>query len=314
MTTTAMTAVPATRPLTLPRKLKVTVGVMVFCAFLGAVGFIVGVSKRPAAATPGRYVGFATLVADNYLAGKPLDVPAATGIDTQLGRLTQAQVSAQASQPDSHVAPIPVANVTFESAVDHAVTAKGKATGRSVETDTFLVQYTDGTVGQLAVVVDGTSAGPELGALPTLLPGPPRAPAVNPVGSGVPVAQLADALPSGLQFQVNQWAAAFAADNQVALYQLTGDTATATFRGLGGYQVVGTPQIVSATEPGTSKNPAKSMVVTITMVMQSTSQPTVVASTSYDLLVDNLQNHLPNIVAWGPAGSGGTLIPFENGS
>lgn len=309
MANPAYTAVPATRPFKVPRKLKIIVGVMVVCAAAGLLGLAAAAKKKTAAAPPGRYAGFATLVANNYLAGTPLDVPTAQGLDSTLGRLSQAAAGdASVRQPDVNTVAMGASRAVFESAVDQTVKGVGL-----VETDTFLVEYKNGSVGRLAVVVDGTANGPELGALPSLLPPSQPPPANPPVATGVPVGQLTSSLPGGVQFQVDQWATDYAANNETGLYTLTGDTANRTYRGLGGFQVVGNPVIVSSTEPEANHRLASRLVVTITVTFQSTATSTVVTSASYDLLLENLQDHLPNIVAWGPAGSGAALAPFENG-
>lgn len=295
---------PRPRPFKVPTKLKVIVGVMVVCALLGLVGFVASSRKHAVTSGP-RYEGFAALVAQNYLDGHPLNVARAQGLTTSLGR----QLVITAKQSGTKVAvtttpaPFGVVAVAFDRATD--VFSKSG----TIETDYFWVEYKDGSVGELAVVVHGTPSGPVLGAPPSLLPIMHARTTQTVVASGV--AHSGTAIPPGFVKQIDAWASAYAAGNGTALYTLTGDTAKAVYRGLGGYRVEGEPVIVSST-PWTARRPPKTVVVTIDVMFQSVKNPKVVAESSFDLLLDNLTNAYPSIAAWGPPGSGPNLVPFQN--
>jgi hypothetical protein len=303
---------PEPQPFKTPRKLKIIVAVMVVSALGGLAGVAAASQKKKAPSTGPQYEGFAVLVAQNYVAGRSLDVPVASGVTTSLGRLSQAatqtnQGSVSGSQPSSTVKPLKVAQVSFESSTDTTT----KATG-TVETDTFWLEYENGSIGQLAVVVNGGPHGPALGALPTLMPGPPAGSA-TPVQTGLPLDQQASPLPHNIIYQVGQWATAFVSNDKQALYQVTGDTSSQTFTGIGGYTLVGNPTIVSSS-PYNAKHPPKTLTVTVQLTMVSKTDPTVLTRSSYDVVVTSLSNAYPNVVAWGPPGSGSTLVAYQNAS
>ena len=313
MSVATYTTFPAPKPLKLPRKLKIVVAIMVFAALAGLVS-LVSKSKSPSASSDGpKYVGFATLVAQNYVSGHVLDVPMVAGLSSTIGRLSAVgsgavqQDSGQSTQQqqDSTVQPLAVSNVAFYS-------GKDVSTGKTsvVETDKFLLEYTDGSLGSLEIVVDGTASGPELAALPSVGPNPDQASSGTAAQAPVPIANLNKPLSSGLIYQIGQWAQAYASNDGTALYVVTGDSGSQSFSGLGGWKVLGTPQEISATQD-TGKDVTQ-IVVTVELTLQSTSNASVIEQSEYDLLVTNLLHKYPNVVAWGPPGSGSALTPYEN--
>jgi hypothetical protein len=203
------------------------------------------------------------------------------------------------------IQPLPVQTFSFSSGTDKKVSKT-----LTIETDTFLLEYTNGSLVDLDIIVYGTPTGPELAALPALLPAPKGPGALAEAGAPVPVSELDQPISQGLQFKVGQWANAYASDDQVALYLVTGDTQNVKFRGLGGFKLVGDPVITMATQDG-PETPA-TMVLTVEMTLQSASDSNVIERVSYDLLATGLSNQYPNIVAWGPPGSGSSLTPYEN--
>src|SRR5579875_535486 len=215
------TALPAPRQVRLPRAVRVAIAVMVGCTLLSLAAL--GAAGRARAGQPatGRWLGFATLVAENYVAGHQLQVPLAAGLDPGLGRLSQAASSGQLpgmAPASTALVPLPVVHLAPMSSTD---VARGRDT---IETDVFGLELTDGTLLELAVVVDGTPRGPVLADVPSLLAGPAASPQRPPVQSGVPAAQAQEQLPSGVVAQVGRWAQAYAADDEQTLYELTGDS------------------------------------------------------------------------------------------
>ena len=316
MSSDAFTTFPKQKPLRLPLRLKIVIAVMVLCAVAGIAGLASKTKPTPAATGP-QYVGFATLVVDNYVAGHVLDVPMATGLSATIGRLSavgagavpqQLSLTPGSAQPaTATVQPLPVSNVAFYSGTDrHA----GK--GLTVETDTFLLEYSDGSLGALDVVIDGTSGGPQLAALPALVPAPATPSAEPQAGAPVAVSSLYAPLSGNLQYRVTQWAQAYASNNQTQLYQVTGDTSSRSYEGLGGVKLVGQPTVTASTQDG-PKQPAE-LVVTVELTLQSMAQSSVIEQASYDLLITGIGDKYPDVVAWGPAGSGSSLTPYENAS
>lgn len=304
---------PAPKPFRVPRKLKIIVVVMLLCAMGGLAGLAsaAGKTKQPAPGTP-TYLGYAQLVAQNYVSGHPLGLPVASGLTTALGRSTQEAATSQQSQstgtstqPSTTVAPLNVAYLSFVSGNDRA------ASGGTIETDTFVIEQEDGSLSQLVVVLSGQgSKVPTLGAAPTLLP-ESSASAGGAVQTGVSAASSQNSVPTKVVSQVNAWATAFTTSNH-DLYIVTGDTANRSYNGITGYKLVGNPLIVSST-PYDPAKPATSIELTVQLTLQSTSNPAVVTTSTYDLLADNLNDALPSIAAWGPPGSGSSLVPFQNG-
>ena len=207
------------------------------------------------------------------------------------------------SRPRRRSSHFPSSTFSFYSATD---TPAGKDT---VETDTFLLEYVDGSLAALDVV---STARQRSGARRSPGPAAVARPLIVGVQAGapVPVASLDAPLSAGLQFRVNQWAQAYARDNGTTLYQVTGDTSSRTYPGIGGLKVVGAPTITDSTQDG-PKQPAR-LVVTVELTLESTSTSSVVEQVSYDLLITDLGHKYPNVVAWGPPGSGSTLTPYEN--
>lgn len=299
---------PRPRPFKAPVKLKVIVGVMVACTFLALVVVVAFARKKEAASGP-FYEGFAQMVATNYVDGHPLDISRAQGLTTSLGRMPPSAAGKSKATPKAATtSTVPVSlgadAVSFDKATDDS-TKSGV-----VETDYFWVEYDNGNLGLVAVVVHGSKSGPVLGAPPSLLPAPIQITTSTVVATGKPVAG-GNSLSSEFVSQIDKWASAYASGDSTALYTLTGDTLKAHFRGLGGYKVLGNPVIVSSTA-WTSKKPPKKLVVTIDVTMQSKKDPDVVVQSSYDLLLVNLTDAYPNVAAWGPAGSGASLTPYEN--
>ena len=307
---------PAPKPFKVPRKLKIIVTIMVICALAGLAGLSAAAKKQkaPASATP-VYLGYAQMVAQNYVSGSSLGLPVSGNLTTSLGRLTQSAAasssgtsSGSTSQPSSTVVPLNISYLAFAYGSD---VQKGTTT---VETDTFLLDEEGGTIEQLVVVLSGEgSKVPTLGAAPTLLPGNPST-AGGAVMTGDSTSSTQSPPPQSVQTQVDAWAQAFTnpSNSFSDLYTITGDTQNRSYRGLTGYKLIGNPLIISST-PYNQQKPPTSLQLTVEMKLQSTTNAAIVTTSSYDVLVDNLSDARPNVSAWGPPGSGPTLVPFQNG-
>lgn len=130
---------------------------------------------------------------------------------------------------------------------------------------------------------------------------------------------------------ISDWASAYAQDNQNGLKMIAGDgNINSSYKGLGGYSLVGTPTVVWSYE---RKNPsdenANGQIYTrVSFVMETrvsanaSSAETQVRGgeqsrtfrpvQSFDLLLDNYEEGTPNIVAWVPAGGWYHLEPRMN--
>lgn len=108
--------------------------------------------------------------------------------------------------------------------------------------------------------------------------------------------------------RINRWAIAYFSNDRNQLYELTATDLNIVFYGVNNFtykensvvvtRIVEHPEGVVArarVEVTESSNPARSFYI------------------DYDLLIANPNTRTPDIVAWGPAGSGDELSPFENG-
>ena len=121
------------------------------------------------------------------------------------------------------------------------------------------------------------------------------------------------------QSQVGRWVKAYLEDDRSTLLALTGDTnKTHTYVGLGNFTIPegdGQVQIKSAVSAPTLSG---GLLLRVKVTAQDSSgqeangkKPFQLVE-EYDLLVANPTSAQPYIVAWGPAGSGGTLQPYSN--
>jgi hypothetical protein len=248
----------------------------------------------PPVTVPPNWSTQAETVAVDYLDAVPTPIPTATGILANLGRPTGST-------------PIPYQTIAM---VNSQQLDSLSASYLPVE-DQFLIQTASGSF-LLSVVMQYANGGPVLAAQPSV------SPAILPGSSGLPLTwkNLPQAtLSAGAQSQVTAWAQAYVANNQTALYQLTGDPQAHVYYGLGGWQLVGTPIIVSSTttpNDSAAASQAGQALIQIQITMSRDGHPNQQIVTSYDLLMADITRPLPPIVAWGPAGTGWTLTTYQN--
>lgn len=278
---------------------------MTVCALMGPLALVVAASKAkvqiPSYTGPGPDVGISQAVVSDMIAGRPTDIPRAKGVPADLGRLALDQLlsNSEKGAADS-IQPVAATDVAW------VASKQGEFFGTSEETDTFFVAGKT-TAFDVSVIIINTAKGPVLGALPSILPA--SAAHSGSISYLAPPIRIAGARGLGrLDGQIDRWAQAYASGNGADLASVAQD-ASHIYRGLGGFTVVGTPSITSWYK--LSSKPVQ-MIVQVTVTMQSDKSPDAVVSSSYDLLVGNLAAALPAIEAWGPAGSGPSLYPYEN--
>lgn len=104
-------------------------------------------------------------------------------------------------------------------------------------------------------------------------------------------------LPSAAVDQLQSWAGAWASDDYEKLKLLTGDqTPGVRYRGLGGYQFV-EMRVISSIRTATD-----GYLVRARVVLASANGSTL--EMDMDITVDSASTGLPNVIGWGPAGSG----------
>jgi hypothetical protein len=102
------------------------------------------------------------------------------------------------------------------------------------------------------------------------------------------------------------WAKAYLADERAELLALTGDTRSSLYAGLGGF-VANEVKVVAVVSRVDVDGVA---VARVEIVASSASGWT--GKQEYDLLVRDPSSGNPRITAWGPPGTGGALVDFEN--
>lgn len=118
---------------------------------------------------------------------------------------------------------------------------------------------------------------------------------------------------------VNSWAAAYASGSTTKLAIAVGDRdGNDTYFPLSG--VSGAPVATITAEATVGTTAQDEVIVQVTLAIlwngQKPADPTAGASnepqTTMDLLVQGANTSAPNVVAWGPPGSGPTLVPYSN--
>ncbi len=101
------------------------------------------------------------------------------------------------------------------------------------------------------------------------------------------------------------WAQAYADGDGATLYRLTGDTRPDTYPSMPGWVFDRVTMAGSAVK-------AEAALAQVQVVMHQVSNPSQSVTCAYDLLLGHLGQSLPFVQAWGPAGSGPTLVAYQN--
>nr|MDQ2725192.1 hypothetical protein [Actinomycetota bacterium] len=104
---------------------------------------------------------------------------------------------------------------------------------------------------------------------------------------------------------VQAWAQAYADGDGATLYRLTGDTRSDTYPSLQGWVFDQETAGASAVRSGVA-------LAQVQVVMHEVNNPSASVTCAYDLLLGHLGQSLPFVQAWGPAGSGPTLVAYGN--
>lgn len=285
-------------------KFFIILGVLGLGFVMGPLAMLVAVTNQPEPLPEipeqpeGRWV--AELAADAYLNGADAPVPAATDVDVSFGR------------NESNRTPFGATERVWQKFTSYNLS------GRTYELHTFAVMRDNkANPVQLTVPVLLTDDGPVLGSPPTLTTLRTAAGQRQPplTYQDLPQADLAGEARQELQTTVTEWAQAYAAGNQRALYDLTGDNdLNHVYDGLGGFAVVdGSVRILSQVAPGDDTRLFVRVRMTITQPGTAEGeQPPFTATSDVDLLVLDHRTGDPKVAAWGPAGTGPTLTPYSN--
>jgi len=292
---TRWTAIPAARSSApvLKVRLWLVLGSLIFAAVCGVLSMVLLLTRKeaPPPEIPPPLptaLGEAWTVANEFTAGRTISVPLAAqmpktrGTDKSLGVVSSIEWQGyETRKPDG------VRSVEYHRfLVTTAPAAEGEAPGRRV----------------LVVPMEVTESGPLLIASPSLEPA--TAPADPPARIDWTDVEEQLTVSDQLKRRVESWATAFLADDRGAIQDVVNDPQQGEYAGIGGLatEKVDVPSFV-ALPNGDAVARAR---VTATHPSGWTSE------FEWDLLVRNPNQGNPEIVAWGPAGVGGLLAPYQN--
>jgi hypothetical protein len=307
------TAIPRefSSPKRFTRRFRLIVALVAFAAVSGPVGCMAAVANRPDDTPPpaeARHQDYAAVVAQSYLDGQPLPVPVARGLGDDAGR---APLEAPAAVGGEEPAPAPIPHSwVIPMAAEVATVPVAEGRPRTVETHRFLVGTPRGPFVLAIPLVEARGTGPALGALPSLEPfvTDADAPALDGLDWGDVYAT--ERASTTLRERITEWADAFAGDDRRRLLEITGDRRNGVeYVGLGAWRTDGEPEVGGLF---TRADGSAGTHVVIALVAED--DPAVTTRIGFDLLVHNAGEPLPEIVAWGPAGSALTLDAYENAS
>jgi hypothetical protein len=291
------------------RRFRIILAGVAFAAVSGPVGCMAAVANRPQE-TPAPLIAhhgdYAAVVAQSYLDGQPLPVPTARGLGSDAGR-SAVEGRTVIGGDDPPPAPIPHSWVIPMDA-EVAVIPLGAEQQRTVETHRFLVGTPSGPFVLAVPLVETGGRGPALGALPSLEPFVPDADAADADALDWSAAfETARPTPT-LEERIGEWARAFAGDDRRQLLEISGDGRNGIeYVGLGSWTVTGEPEV-----GGLFTRADGSAGTHVVLALAAAGDPAVTTRASFDLLVRHSDEPLPEIVAWGPAGSALTLTPYQN--
>lgn len=286
------------------RKARTALGAVLLALPLAALAILISFGAIAAAAAGGKskaaevetfkYEAAARSVVVDYMSGRVPSIPAAINVNAFAARESTNNTGV-ASAPT----PVPVLSISSLSA--ETINIKD----RSIEVHEFLVRTDAGLLEVSVTILDAD--GPVLAALPSIKPADVGVPPEDAAFSWDAVFGQAVLDQDIAIEQVAKWADAYGADDADALYRLTNDPENHLYRGIGGLQSADQPVIKSAATFNKTQ-----VLLTVTVTLRSTRNAALVLKSDYDLLLDDLDRAVPSIVAWGPAGTGPTLVPFSN--
>jgi hypothetical protein len=280
------------------RAVKIRVWAILGAALLSPLALLMAFAAMGSAqssSTPApKYRGVAQTVASDWMAGRPIGIPVQAGVTVaDVGSVTASTVTTIAGATTTITSTQP--GIAWDHA-DVSVTSTSR-----VEIHWLAVRTVSRRM-WMTVTITQQGGGPVLAANPALTPA-----ATGVAGDKNPVSPdvlYASASPSkATNDQITAWAKAYVENDQRALYLVTGDTRTATYAGLGGFT------FKSAAVSTAGMRSKGEMVASVTVSMLDGTRSVI---TTYDLLISNFDKALPNIVAWGPAGSAATLAAYQN--
>jgi hypothetical protein len=290
-------AIPAQRSSAslLQIKLRLVLALLLVAAVSGPIALVVGLARSGSSSSttaPANHLAeaYGAQVVRDYLTGAGTSLPVANDLDATFAR------------PDQPV--------TLQvAAVDFAGVTVATVDGLYVETYTYVARLASGRLLRVAVPLSFTTEGPLLVATPSLLSS--SALASRTIGSELldwdRIDGVSNSTPAAAQTVIGEWVQAYAANDGAALQRITGDQdPAARYLGLGGINVLEVKTL------NTFPRGERYSVVRVRVLFSFAGVDGYRSATEFDLLVLDPALPNPRVQAWGPAGSGPTLEPYQN--
>jgi len=293
MANSKWTAIPALRSnsIGLQKRFYIVLSFLAVIAITGPLALLVALSsKAPVDTTPkdpgmGEYVAVAKIAAQDWLSGKKTSVPLSTGITESFNQL---------SYP---MEPMPYTSLEYEKSVPSYDSGHTYYLNYFIlvsKSKPYKLVITTETQNSLTTIVAAPSL--EMIYYSDLV-----SDAYNYLNHDNATEGVSD---SAVETSVENWATAFVSNDSEKLKTIVNDNND--YRGLEGFTLVGSPTIVSSLPDSTN-----SLYVRVKLVISPDSAKQLKLSADYDLLVIAKGKQIPNVVAWGPAGSA-PLTPYQN--
>jgi hypothetical protein len=230
--------------------------------------------------------GQALVVADAWVNGRTLSLPVAEGIDARFGSNSQGGVK-----------------FTVNS-ISSAGWSRDYVESRLIETQYVLVDANELDM-MLAIPFSVETGVPVLVAYPSI--SPTKLASQLPALEYQEVPGALETIPTPVRERVVQWASAYAAGSGTDLRNLANDVNASgdQYRGIGALTVLTPPELKVAIQTGTG------LVIRVRMNLGLPGAPSGFM-TDLDVLVIAETTQTPYVVAWGQAGSGPSLVPYQN--
>lgn len=271
-------------------RLYAVLGSLVAAALLGVFSTVAWLTADPpvvdfSSARPFAE-GHALAITESWVAGRATTLPVAQGVDARFNETSGGGLR------------ITVRSITPSNWVRDVVQ------GRVVETHYVLVDAAELDL-LVAVPFLFDRGVPVLAAYPTLLP-------TGVTGAVAPleyqeVQNTLDSIPQPVRERIAEWGAAYGANDGATMRDLADDTgaSAAQYRGIGGLTLAMTPEIRVAVPTETG------LVLRVRFTYSSTAGVAGLV-TDLDVLITAPSTFAPRVVAWGPAGTGPALQPYQS--
>jgi hypothetical protein len=293
-------------------RLYVVLGLLLISAAAGIVSTIAWMNVKPATATPQPDTATASAtVATDFLLGQPTPIPVAPPATSTNGAQWTLDPTLGVTTPVA-LGTRELYSLTLDKSGSHGygytITTYGSAPNVTyVETDYYVAVTNYGTF-DVAVPMYITPAGPELAALPTLLPYTPQASGtLN--GLDYHTEPGYETAPAAVATAAQTWAQDYVGNSSALGTEVANPSGDTDYAGLSGFTLISATPIGAV--PGTGTD-APYIYLRERLVISPASAKGVTLSMDFDLMLTTpTSGNVYNVVAWGPAGSANSLVPYQ---